>query len=466
MSPTAYNLIALVFVCGFVVGIRLMNSPRTAVRGNLLGAGCMLGAILLTLVSRGLLGRRVLWLSMAAGALIGCVLALRVAMTQMPQLVAILNGLGGGASAVVALIVLNSGHAQTKVAAMPTGALALIVGAVTLSGSVIAAAKLAGKVSQTPVILRGHAALNAVAVAAMAASVLLAPLVPAGSGVAAVSLAALLAAAGFGLLFAIRVGGADMPITISLLNSLSGVAASITGLAISNPLLVAAGAIVGSAGVILTQAMCRAMNRTLYDVLGGRTVAQPAGPAAADRPPAPTATPTQAAPAEGRVSDILAGANTVVIVPGYGMALAEAQHQVRALFDRLEGQGKQVRFAIHPVAGRMPGHMDVLLAEAGVPYEKLCEMEAINPELKYTDVALVVGANDVINPAARTAEGTPIYGMPILNVEQSKHVIICNKDTQPGYAGVANPLYGKGGNVVLLLGDARQTLNQLLEEMA
>ena len=260
-----------------------------------------------------------------------------------------------------------------------------------------------------------------------------------------------------------------MPITISFLNSLSGIAASITGFAILNPLLVAVGAIVGAAGIILTRIMCCAMNRTIFEVLIAKSAAQSFSVKqdgtflkeeyAKEQPK------TKAVDNEDLIISVLTEANKIVIIPGYGMALAQAQHKVNQLFEKLAEQGKEVVFAIHPVAGRMPGHMNVLLAEAGVPYDKLFQMDDINSKFKETDVVVVVGANDVINPAAKTAEGTPIYGMPVLNVTEAKHIIICNKDTKPGYAGVNNPLYEQEKNVTLFLGDAAQTFDKLLKKL-
>ena len=470
MSPTACNIVALALAAGVLWGIHWLNSPRTAVKGNLLGAACMLGAIALTLTSQGTLGHGLLWLCMALGAAVGVVLALRVAMIQMPQLVALLNGLGGGASALVALVVLTGGGEGGDVASRLAAAAALVVGAVTLSGSGVAAGKLHRMLSQRPVVLRGHTSLSfcvlVLAVLGIGAST------AAGGSAMWASLCTALAALCFGVIFTIRIGGADMPITISLLNSLSGVAASVAGLAIRNPLLVVVGAIVGTAGLVLTQLMCRAMNRSLVQVLTGRTTA--AGPQRAapgegeERPCAEGEAGVQAAApqseAKPSVAALLGQANTVVIVPGYGMALAQAQGQVKALADALEARGKEVRFAIHPVAGRMPGHMNVLLAEVDVPYEKLCEMDDINQEFATTDLVIVVGANDVVNPAANTAEGTPIYGMPILRVSEAKHVLVCNLDTQPGYAGVDNPLYGYD-RTTLVLGDAAQTVAELVEAL-
>ena len=300
----------------------------------------------------------------------------------------------------------------------------------------------------------------------------------------------------FGVVFAVRVGGADMPITISLLNSFSGVAAGIAGLAIADPLLVAIGGIVGASGLLLTQIMCRAMNRSLSDILLGKTSASvrhygvpqtvsavPGAPAALgfsggstgfDIPDTleahglsdtPEASETPETPAAPTPAALLREAKRVIIVPGYGMALAQAQGLVKALADKLEAAGAEVQYAIHPVAGRMPGHMNVLLAEVDVPYDQLYEMDDINDAFALCDVCVVVGANDVVNPAANTAEGTPIYGMPVLDVENARHLILCNYDTKPGYAGVDNPLYTRESGVTLLLGDAKETLRGLLEAL-
>jgi len=458
MTPLAYHLVALALAAGMVWGIHWMNSPRTAVRGNLLGSLCMLGAIVLTLIRHGVLARGDLWLAMVVGGAAGSVLAAAVSMVQMPQLVALLNGLGGGASALVAWVILG-GNADTLDAVTRSGAgLALAVGAVTLSGSAVAAGKLHGKINGRPIILPGHMLWSVLSLAVMVLGVAGILAAPADAGL--LSVLTLLAALGFGVLFAIRIGGADMPITISLLNSLSGLAASIAGFALRNPLLVVAGAVVGAAGLVLTEHMCRAMNRALGGVLLGRLGA--GGAVQAGEAPA-AASPARGAAQAASPSSLLKKAELVIIVPGYGMALAQAQHEVANLMQQMEADGAKVCFAIHPVAGRMPGHMNVLLAEAGVPYDKLCEMDAINPKFKNADVVIVVGANDVVNPAAATAEDTPIYGMPILRVSDAKHVMVCNKDTEPGYAGVENPLYSYD-NVTLLLGDAKDTVARLARE--
>ncbi|MDQ1256675.1 MAG: H+-translocating transhydrogenase subunit beta [Candidatus Hydrogenedentes bacterium] len=457
---SVYNVIALVLVGGVLLGIRWMNSPRTAVAGNLLGALCMFGAILLTLSWNGILTRPLLWASMAVGTGLGYVLAARVAMIQMPQMVALLNGLGGGASAAVALVFACETAMSASFASRFSGSLALAVGSLTLTGSLVAAGKLAGRLAQRPLVLRHHGAMGMGLMAVTAVAMVLAALQPGPRGVLW-SLVALLASGAFGSLMTARVVGADMPITISLLNSLSGVAASIAGFAVRDPLLVAIGAIVGASGLLLTQIMCRAMNRSLLQVLyGGSGALAAARVEPAAEPPADT--PKPPACEKPPVEVLLRQASRVTIVPGYGMALAQAQEEVKGLLDTLEGAGKSVQFAIHPVAGRMPGHMHVLLAEVDVPYEQLVEIDAANAAFKEMDLVIVIGANDVVNPAAATAEGTPIYGMPVLHVAEARHIVVCNMDAKPGYAGVENSLYAMD-HVTLLLGDAKETVRALAE---
>ena len=463
------NLLGLLLVAGIVGGIKLMSSPKTAVEGNLLGAVCMAGAIILTLVSNQIVSIPILWVGMMIGSVFGYMLAVKVAMIQMPQMVALLNGLGGGSSAIVSWLVLLTGVGTIGVFERFTAAVGLAVGAVTLSGSLIATAKLSGKMKSKPTVLKNHSVYNFFT---LLLTVLLVILITAGvEQTVALSVLAMLLTLFFGVLFTIRVGGADMPVTISLLNSLSGLAGAISGFAINNPLLVAVGSVVGASGLILTQIMCKAMNRSLMNVLTGKTAlqAQKAGGSTAKKEVSGLKKSTTGGVAgkdstTKNLATILAEAKKVIVVPGYGMALGQAQAKVKQVVDRLEEQGKEVKFAIHPVAGRMPGHMNVLLAEVNVEYEKLYELQAINPEFKETDLVIVIGANDVVNPAANTAEGTPIYGMPILQVDEAKHVIIMNMDTKPGYAGVDNPLY-KSPKATLLLGDANQSLTQLLQLM-
>ncbi len=474
---TAEQIVAAVIVTVAVLaGIRLLSSPRTAVVGNRLGALAMLAAIVAVLAEQ----ERSCWPLMigglVAGGLIGGVLAARVTMLGIPQLVALFNGLGGLASLVVAaLIVADASGDSLASATLIAAGLAMTVGAVTFGGSMIAAGKLAGIVRQRPVTLPGHSRLCA------ALLVLMVVLVAAATGLALpyalpVLLVATTAALAFGILFSVRIGGADMPVTIALLNALSGLAASICGFAVEDALLIAIGAIVGSAGLILTRIMCRAMNRSLSAILTGATVgaAKPAAPTASpSEPAAPTQPPSEPAPEipaspEEKLAcavRLIADAARVVVIPGYGMALAQAQAEVKRLFDWLVARDKDVQFAIHPVAGRMPGHMNVLLAEVDIPYERLQEMDVVNPLFPDADIALIVGACDVVNPAANSAEGTPIYGMPILNAHEAKHAIVCNLDERPGYSGVDNPLY-KNDNALLLWGNAAETVAAIVNKLA
>lgn len=477
---TVYYILCGVLTVGILLGISMMSKVKNAAAGNLLSACCMGAAVLLTLWHYQILADWLLWACMALGLVLGLIWAARIKMIQMPQIVALFNGFGGAASALVAIISLLDGWELSTFGKL-TGALALAIGMITLTGSLVAAGKLSKLLPQKPVVWKGHQAITTVTLLATLAAVLvqgLTALSPVGVCVLLTLLSAF-----FGVAFAVRVGGADMPITISLLNSLSGVAGSIAGMAVGDPLLVAVGGIVGASGLLLTQIMCKAMNRSLGDILLGKTSAHaqpaphpepvPVGAAvgaaeggAPESAPAEAAIAEEPAQAEADPAEVLRGAKNVIIVPGYGMALAQAQHLVKELADRLEQNGATVRFAIHPVAGRMPGHMNVLLCEADVPYEKLFEMETINPDFADCDAAVVVGANDVLNPAARSAEGTPIYGMPVLCVDQAKHVIICNYDLKPGYAGVENPLYTKKTGVTLLLGDACETLQNLLKQLS
>ena len=453
-----------------LLGIFMMSKVRTALRGMELSAlALVLGIIATLMISPGSL-MVLLLICILAGSLMGLALSRRVKMIQMPQMVALLNGLGGGASALVGFVTLLQYQGSTVVYAADGGSLtfirvtsvlALLIGLLTLTGSLVAAGKLHGRISTRAVHLKGHNALLQVLFWIMVSLLILTfwQLNPA-LNVALIVLAVLLPSA-YGYLFAIRIGGADMPITISLLNSLSGVAGGIAGMAIGNVLLVSIGGIVGASGLLLTQIMCRSMNRSLKDILLGKTTTSHVEKEIPTNEKAPL--PAQeSAPSAPDLDTVLSEAQSVIIVPGYGMALAQAQSEVKQLSDELKKGGKRVRFAIHPVAGRMPGHMNVLLAEVNVDYDELFEMDSINPDFGDTDLAIVVGANDVLNPAARDAEGTPIYGMPVLNVDRAHHVIICNYDLKPGYAGVPNPLYEPSSKVTLLLGDAKESVGKLL----
>lgn len=448
ISSTVYYIISAVLVLGVLVGISMMSKVKTANAGNSLSAICTGIAMVVILYNAEILTAWQAWIGIAIGAVIGIIGAIKVKMIEMPQAVALLNGLGGFASALVAILTI--GQAGSDAFAVYTGAVALVVGLVTFTGSLVAAGKLHKLLSQKPVVLKAHTLIIAVILIATLLAVILIP--------EQIWLISVLSAL-FGVFFSIRVGGADMPITISLLNSLSGVAGGIAGIAVKDPLLVAIGGVVGASGLLLTQIMCRAMNRSLISILLGSTAKKPA-------PKKESAAPAEEKKAEKEskvtVEEILNNAKKVMIVPGYGMALAQAQGVVKSLSDKLEQKGVEVKFAIHPVAGRMPGHMNVLLCEVDVPYDKLYEMDAINGEFANCDAAIIIGANDVVNPAANTAEGTPIYGMPVLNAADAKHVIVCNFDEKPGYAGVPNPLY-EGTNTIMMLGDAKETVSKLID---
>ena len=470
MDQTLIYVISALLSLLVMVGIALMSKVRYASLGNSLSALAILAGIVFTLLTKEnnatpIITAWTLYPSLAIGALIGGLFATRVKMIQMPQLVALLNGLGGGASALVGILSVAGIGERLAATAFSnfTGYLAIGIGLITLVGSLVAAGKLHRLLPQKPQVWAFHSMATVLSLVVMAILILIGTFsqyegMPVFWLIAGVAIFSSL----FGLYFSIRVGGADMPITISLLNSLSGVAGAIAGMAIGDVLLVAVGGIVGASGLLLTQIMCRAMNRSLLSILLGtkKKVAAPAPPSVA------TASPAAAPKIEVKKTpgEVLSTAKRVIIVPGYGMALAQAQHEVKQLADALRKGGAEVRFAIHPVAGRMPGHMNVLLAEANVPYDDLFEMEAINDDFAKVDAAIVIGANDVLNPAARNAEGTPIYGMPVLNVDQAPYVVICNYDLKPGYAGVENPLYTREEGVTLLTGDAKETVSALLAD--
>lgn len=466
MNDLLYHLLSAALVVGVLAGIALMSREEAAVKGNAISAVCIVLAIVLTLYRYELLSERTLWISLSAGLVTGLLVAWRVKMIAMPQMIALLNGFGGAASTLVATASLLDG---TNPHPFSTGmaALALVAGSVTLSGSLVAAAKLQKLVEQKPMIWPSHGVIINITLLCITIVVVTMPLVGVTTpGLPALIVACIVLSIFFGVAFTVRVGGAEMPITISLLNAFSGIAGAFTGMAIDKPLLVAVGGVVGAAGLVLTQIMCQSMNRHLADILLGEALehesALPAPRAVADAP-APPAPDTAA---ERSTGEILATARKVIVVPGYGMAVARAQAHLKKLTDRLEANGSEVVYAIHPVAGRMPRHMNMLLCEVDIPYKDIKTMVEANPQFAQCDVALVVGANDVINPAANTAEGTPIYGMPVLEVEKASHLIICNLDRSPGYAGVANPLYAKPSGVTLLLGDAGESLQTLQKDLA
>ena len=458
MDSNYVNLVYVLAAALFILGLRDLSHPRTAVRGNLLGATGMLIAIVVTLFDQKIVSFEFIVVGLVVGALVGTIVALRVPMTAIPQLVALFNGFGGGASALVAgaaldeaLLAVESPAIQLTTA---SGASALI-GAVTFWGSMVAFSKLQGLISGQPILPWGRHVLNvALAAACLGLGVWL--VVDPSTSLAfwlLVGIASIL-----GIFLIIPIGGADMPVVIALLNSYSGLAAAATGFALDNNMLIIAGSFVGAAGLILTTLMSKAMNRSLANVLFAGVGATPATVTGGED--IYTGRVKSATPEE--VAMLLEDARRVVIVPGYGMAVAQAQYAVRDLTNLLESRGVETEFAIHPVAGRMPGHMNVLLAEADIPYDKLKEMDEINPTFQQTDVALVIGANDVVNPAARDSDpSNPIGGMPILNVDQARTVVVIKRSLSPGFAGVPNPLFATD-NTLMLFGDAKQMATDLV----
>ena len=450
MSAVFINVCYIAAAALFVLGLKQLGSPATAVRGNLLSATGMLIAIVVTLFSKGILEFQWILVAAAVGALIGAVAAQKVAMTAMPEMVALFNGSGGVASLLVGWAALyNTGNTTFTYI---TILLSVLIGGVTFSGSIIAWGKLSEVMTSRALVFGAQRAVNALILIALVACGVLFCLDPALDSpylYAVVALSLL-----FGVMVVIPIGGADMPVVISLLNSYSGLAACAAGFAIQNNILIVAGSLVGAAGIILTNIMCKAMNRSLANVLFSGFGAV-----------------KTASKVEGEVKPInaedafliLEAASSVAFVPGYGMAVAQAQHVVRELGELLEGNGAEVSYAIHPVAGRMPGHMNVLLAEANVPYDQLIEMDDINPRIENIDVAVVIGANDVVNPAAREDANSPIYGMPIINVDQARTVFVLKRSMASGFAGVDNPLFF-GENTRMLFGDAKASISAVVGE--
>jgi NAD(P) transhydrogenase subunit beta len=458
------NIAYLVSASLFIFGLKMMSHPRTARRGNLLSAVGMLIAILVTLRDHEIVGYTTLLAGIVAGSLIGLVLAVRVKMTAMPQMVGLFNGLGGLASACVAfaefLKVYYDPSRDPRLDTLVTICLSALIGTVTFTGSLTAFGKLEGwKVGgvslSSPLTFRMQHLLNLVLL-----------LVGIGMSVLIVrdyqaSLWAVIAlnllAAVLGVLVVVPIGGADMPVVISLLNSYSGLAAMTTGFVLDNYCLIITGSLVGASGIILTKIMCDAMNRSLINVVAGGFGTGDLAAGALPGTSGDGAIVRRMDPEEAVM--VLEAASNVIIVPGYGMAVAQAQHAVAELANELNRRGVRTRFAIHPVAGRMPGHMNVLLAEANVPYDLLADL-SINPEFEQCDVALVVGANDVVNPAARHNQSSPIYGMPIFNVDKARTVMVCKRSLNPGFAGIENELF-TCPNCVMIFGDAKKTISEI-----
>ncbi|MEM9623987.1 MAG: NAD(P)(+) transhydrogenase (Re/Si-specific) subunit beta [Pseudomonadota bacterium] len=450
MSIELINIWYIVAAALFVFGLKQLGSPATAVRGNRLSALGMLIAVAVTLFNAEILSFTWILVAAAVGGIVGAVAAQKVAMTSMPEMVALFNGTGGIASLLVGWAALyNTGNTTfTDITIL----LSIVIGGITFTGSILAWGKLSEVMNSAAIVFGAQRIVNgALVVALVVCSVMfcLEPSVNSPYLYAVIGLACL-----FGVMAVLPIGGADMPVVISLLNSYSGLAACAAGFAIHNNILIVAGSMVGAAGIILTNIMCKAMNRSLANVLfSGFGAAK------------------QATKVEGEVKPIntedafliLEAAQSVTFVPGYGMAVAQAQHVVRELGELLEGNGAEVSYAIHPVAGRMPGHMNVLLAESNVPYDQLVEMEDINPRIENIDVAVVIGANDVVNPAARNDENSPIYGMPIINVDHARTVFVLKRSMASGFSGVDNPLFF-GENTRMLFGDAKESLSSVVAE--
>ncbi|MBX5446507.1 NAD(P)(+) transhydrogenase (Re/Si-specific) subunit beta [Sphaerobacter sp.] len=442
----------------FIFGLKRLSSPATARHGNRIAILAMTIAVVATLLDRSItwkpLNIAIIVVGTVIGAALGVYFARTVQMTAMPQMVALFNGMGGGTAAFVSVaeFIRFSEEASSIGAGEALSVSAgTAIGALSLTGSLIAFGKLQELISGRPIRFPGMSALNAILFIVILA---LGAVVVGFDGGDLFVWLLLAVAMVLGVLVVLPIGGADMPVVIALLNSFTGIAAALTGFVVHNQILVVAGALVGASGGFLTVLMSHAMNRPLSNVLfGAFGAASSAGAKVGEAKPIRETTPEDAAV-------VMAYANEVIIVPGYGLAVAQAQHQIRELADELEKRGVTVKYAIHPVAGRMPGHMNVLLAEANVPYDQLFEMDQINNEFAHADVALVVGANDVVNPAARTDPSSPIYGMPILNVDQARTIIVLKRSMRPGFAGIENELF-HDPKTVMLFGDAKESLTKL-----
>ena len=451
----------LVAAVSFMYGLKMLSHPKTARNGNMIASLGMLIAIVTTVTLGTDLNLTMIGVAMVIGSIIGVFFAIRVEMTQMPQLVAMFNGFGGGASALVASAeFLKTSGVESSIFLITSITLSVLIGTLTFTGSFIAFGKLQGLVTTKPVTFPGQQILNAILAIAMFLAAYMIPEYGMTSFYIILGLSALL-----GILLVIPIGGADMPVVISLLNSYSGIAAAMTGFVLveSNPsagnALIICGSLVGASGMILTQIMCKGMNRSLVNVIFGAVGGDvDTGSSGGGKELNIKSYATEEA------AMIFDAAEKIIIVPGYGLAVAQAQHAVREVAEFLEGKGKTVLYAIHPVAGRMPGHMNVLLAEANISYDQLKDLDEINPEFEDCDVALVLGANDVVNPAARTETGSPIYGMPILNVDKARTVMVNKRSMNAGFAGIQNELFGYD-NTIMIFGDAKDMLTQLLSDL-
>ncbi len=454
---TITNLAYLVAAVLFILGLKNLGSPKTARRGNLLAMLAMLLAIVVTLLDKEILDFTYIIAGMVFGAAIGAYAAKKVEMTQMPQMVALFNGFGGIASAFVAYSEYIRSGGVLLMDTSITLVLSLLIGMVTFTGSMIAFAKLQGLMSGAPIVFPGQKWFNGVLLLGVA---VLGALFAMDTSLEVMLIVIMVLAGILGVLSVIPIGGADMPVVISLLNSYSGLAAAATGFVLANNVLIISGALVGASGIILTQIMCKAMNRSLANVLFAAVGTADSSGGGAKGTEKKSVTEYSAEDA----ALVFEAAQSVIIVPGYGLAVAQAQHVLQELAELLEEKGIEVRYAIHPVAGRMPGHMNVLLAEANVPYDKLVEMDDINDDFQNTDVVLVIGANDVINPAARYKKDSPLYGMPILNVDKARSVMIVKRSLSPGFAGEDNELF-YDQKTMMLFGDAKKMVTELVREV-
>jgi len=439
----------------FILGLKKLSHPKTARSGNTIAAAGMFIAIVATLIAYDQIDYQLIAVGMIIGTIIGATFAIKVEMTQMPQMVAIFNGFGGGASALVAAAeFLKTGDITTFT--LSTIMISVFVGTLTFTGSFVAFGKLQGFISGKPVVFPGQKIINGLLALALLFMGIYVVTTAAEINLffGVISIAAIL-----GISLTIPIGGADMPVVISLLNSYSGIAATATGFVLMNNGLIISGSLVGASGLILTNIMCKGMNRSLANVIFGAVglEQETTGSDGAKQMNVKSYSTEEAAM-------IFDAADKIIVVPGYGLAVAQAQHAVREVAEFLEAQQKQVLYAIHPVAGRMPGHMNVLLAEANIPYEQLKDLDEINPEFEDCDVALVLGANDVVNPAARHDTSSPIYGMPILDVDKSRTVMINKRTMNPGFAGIQNELFGYE-NSIMIFGDAKDMLQQLLKDL-
>ena len=468
------NLILLSYIISailFIVGIKRLGKVNTARQGNFLSAVGMLIAIIATLFKMEAIPLPLILAGVALGTLIGAFSAIKVAMTAMPEMVAIFNGFGGGASALIASAelfkYLNGKETYLQKLAESNGdltitmitiVLSVIIGSITFTGSFIAWGKLQGKISGQPITFPGQNILNGFIMVGVLIAGYFFVISPENMVAFSVLLGIGLL---LGILYVIPIGGADMPVVISLLNSYSGIAAATTGFVLGNQALIVSGSLVGASGIFLTNIMCKGMNRSLGNVLF--SAFGKVDKSSADQTITATGVTIKEMSADNAAYTMQA-AESVIIIPGYGMAVAQAQHEVRKLSDELEKEGVTVKFAVHPVAGRMPGHMNVLLAEANVPYDKLFDMDEINDEFQSTDVALIIGANDVVNPAARHDTKSPIYGMPILNADQAKTTFVLKRSMNPGFAGIDNELFGYDNNY-MVFGDAKTSVSQFVETL-